>query len=77
MVTLCCIEGCFRKSNTKYHQELEDMIEEADTYIRFYSIPADIINKYGREVISRVPQLPLVDYITCPVDLMKGNLEAR
>ena len=31
------------------------MIEEADTYIRFYSITAGllvIINKYGREVTS-------------------------
>ena len=40
---------------TKYHQELENMIEEVDTYIRFYSILADmlvIMNKYDSVVIS-------------------------
>ena len=87
MVTLCCIDGCFSRSKTKYHQELENIIEEADTYIRFYSILADmlvIMNKYDSVVIS--PAIVMATcasavagciYITCPVDLVKRNSEAR
>ena len=54
-MTSCCIDGCFSRSKTKYHQELENMIEEADTYIRFYSISVGmlvIMNKYDNVVIS-------------------------
>ena len=58
MVTSCCIDGCFSRSKTKYHQELENIIEEADTYIRFYSISAGmlvIINKYDTDGVVISP----------------------